>query len=336
MLISWLFFGVQFILLVLAVSQDAIDLTKLSDDSEDKIIQITDGVLDLVQGSRDYFTLIVFTSSAAEHKCNTCPSVHDTVVMVAKSWFKYYLQSNHLFFLEIDLAHSDNFKLAQVIQLNTIPHVWLVPPIDNDPEDPYSIIKEEHMIFKLPKGDIKKQAFALAEFLTQTIKKPVVLITEDPVQTFVLYFVVTLLTIILFKRRGPKIITNLGKIFAYLIISLGIVLTSVTGFHFVRIHSIPFIAKNEKGLIYITGGIHYQLGIEVIILGSLYTAMSMVIILLIKLGNYKVTEKSILTDKSKFFALLLASAVLYILYSCLTSIVLRKDSGYPYSFTKLF
>lgn len=336
MLITWLLIGVQCILLVLASSQEANILTDLSLQSPDRVIQIKDGNLDLVAGSRDYYTLIVFVSSAAEHKCVTCSDVHNSMSIVAQSWFQHYLDSNELFFIEIDLAYTENFKLAQVIKLNTIPHVWLVPPNNEEIQDPYSIIKEKHFIFKFPRGDIKTQAHALASFITQTLKKPIVLITENPALTFALYFIVTLLSIILFRRRGPVIITNLGKQFAYLIISIGIVLTSTTGFNFVRMNNLPFIAKNENGMIYVTGGTRYQLGVETVLLSSVYTAMSALIVLLIKLGTYKVSEKSYLNDKAKFFTILLTSVVLYILYSILTSIVLRKDPGYPYPFLKLF
>lgn len=339
-LISWAKYALIFILSVnvaiAGTSPEALRLTQLSQEYDDFIIRVTDGKLDAFTGVRDYYTLVVLTSSSSAHGCVACHEITRALRMVAKSYFKDYLPLNSLFFVEIDLIHQPNFEIASAIQLNTIPHVWLVPPNAKEQYDPYAIIKEQHFVFKIPKGSIKTQAFELAQFISTTVQKSIYLRKEGPFSNFMVTFSVTFLVIMLFKKKGPRIIVNLGKTFVYKALTLVAVLTSTTGYQYTQIQKVPFIARNEKGIILISGGSGYQFGIETFIVSGNYALLGAAFILLIYLGNYKSSSNSVLSEKVKDYLILVNAVVLYILYSCLTSIALRKDHDYPYHFTKLF
>ncbi|EGV62571.1 ER oligosaccharyltransferase complex subunit [Yamadazyma tenuis] len=317
-------------------SQEALGLTELSQKSEDFIIRVTDGKLDSFTGVRDYYTLVILTSTSSEHKCTTCQNLIDIVQIVARSWFHDYTRSHALFFVEIDLVHEPNMRLAGAIQLQTVPHLWLVPPNPEEQYDEFALLKEQHFIYRLPVGKVDSQAFDLAQFLSQTLQKSIYIRDGDPMVNFVLYFVVTFLVITICKRNAPQLVKNLGRVFAYKVLSIGMILASTTGFQYSRIQKIPFVARNDEGLIIISGGTHYQFGVESLIVSGVYLLLAVSFLVLVYLGSYKTTAKSTLDDQSKHILIISMTITLYLLYSALTSIILRKDSDYPYAFTKLF
>lgn len=314
-------------------SPEAVKLTQLSQESENFKISITDGNLDMFTGIRDYYTLLIISSTDPKHKCQPCMNLGKVIDIVSKSWFHDYLFTNGLFFVEIDLIHQDNYKLASAIKLQTIPQIWLVPPNLEEKYDPLALLTESHFNFNLPVGDIKSQAFAIAQFLSETLQKSIYIRDENPANNFIFYFIITFCSITLLKRRGPKVITNLGKKGAYWALSIFAILVSTTGFQFTRIRKIPFVARNENGIIFISGGSHYQFGVEVVIMSGLYLILALSIISLIKVGNY---SSKALDTKQRLMLIILNVCITYLLYSTLTSIVLRKDPEYPFSFTKLF
>ena len=156
--------------------------------------------------------------------------------------------------------------------------------------------------------------------------------------SFVKMFALTLGAILLVKKKGPKAITRMQKKNGWEIVSILFVLVFTCGYSFAMIQGVPFIAQNDKGQpIYVSGGVHYQFGVEIIIVGLNYLFLGISLVSLIQLGKYKVTKSlRVASEGSKFFLVFINSVVVYLLYSCLTSLFLRKDHGYPYSFTKLF
>lgn len=317
-------------------SLEAIKLTELAQRHDDFIIRITDGDLSMFTGVRDYFTVVVITSSAEKHGCPMCQKLPPVIEMVSKSWARDYSFTHSLFFVEIDLAHSDNLKIAQLIGLETIPHIWVVPQNLQEQYEPYALVKEKHFIFHLPKTSAVNQAFELAQMLSVTLNRSIYLRTQEPVTQFITYFGLTFGLIMLIRKKGPKIITNLGKSFAYMILSLGAIMVSITGYHFTKIQKAPFLARNEKGIMFISGGKHYQFGTEIIILSVTYSLLGTCFISLLYLGRYKSTAVSLFKSSQVTMLIILNSIILYFLNSVLTSIAVRKDLEYPYHYVKLF
>lgn len=331
-IVAWL----SFICFSLGSSVSSMELTKVAKQYRDFIIPITDGNLDLVAGVRDYFTLIIITTSNPQHGCKTCDSLSEVVSTVSKSWAADYEDSNLLFFLEIDISDQANLNLVQYVQMNTIPHVWLVPPNPKEQMDPRDILKDHHYVFKLPKVSLRRQTFELANFLAQPLLKKIQLRNKNSTHDFLSTFVITLFVLIVFKKRGPRLIVNLGKSFAYKILTILFIISSITGFQYTRMKGVPFVAKNDKGeMIVISGGTHFQFGIEVLILSLNYFLLGASVISLIYMGNYQPSPHSRLSPASKNCLILFNSFIIYILYSILTSIAIRKDHDYPYWFTKL-
>lgn len=327
---------------VLCDSIEALRLTEKSLESPNYVIPVSQSDVSALAGERDYYTLLIITSTDPAHNCEVCQSLNKVIDRVADSWFADYANSNYLFFVNIDLADHSNAKLFHKVNIDTVPHIWLLPPSRDKPAVPYdeagfSIFKEPHFIFRLPMTGLDSQIYELALFLTQQTHKSIYIRHENPVQKFVTTFALTLGAIIFIRKRGPRVISNFQKKDTVKILALVCTLVFVGGYLFSTIEKAPFVAKNDVGeVIYISGGIYYQFGIEVFIIAANYALLGASLICLIYLGTYKVTAVSrISSENGKNLCIGINTIITYLLYSLLTSIFLRKDHEYPYHFSKL-
>ncbi|KAK6204688.1 uncharacterized protein RJT21DRAFT_111250 [Scheffersomyces amazonensis] len=326
-------------------SSQAIRLTEEALKYDNNIIQISNSDLSLFSGPRDYSTVLILTSTNRNHVCAVCMDLEKIVSQVTKSWYSDYLHTNSLFFANIDLIDASNSKIFQYLDIKNIPHIWLIPPnesidfADSEIENfEFKILDDGHFVFQVPIAKIDDQVMELARFLTQNLQKSITVREQSPISTFVKTFAVTFFVILIIKKNGPSKFRNLPKKNALTIILISLMLVCLGGYQFTIQHGTPFVAKGHKGqIIFISGGTHYQFGVEILIVGINYTTLAFALVSLIHLGNYKVTSTSLIkSNKSRYIIIMVINILLYILYSSLTSIVLRKDHGYPYAFSKLF
>ncbi|RLV95016.1 Dolichyl-diphosphooligosaccharide--protein glycosyltransferase subunit OST6 [Spathaspora sp. JA1] len=334
--VSW-FLWVQ---LTLCFTNEALQLTELSLASDNNIIELLDGDLSMVDGPRDYYTVLIFTSSDIAHGCQPCTEAYEIISRVSKSWFADHAESNYLAFINIDLINQPNSKIFQILGLQTIPHIWLIPP-NSEVEygrGPYKILEEPHLDFRVPKGSKDEQVLEFAQFISENTQRNIMVRDEEPIMKFLKTFLITFSVIIIIKKRGPSIITSSKKKTVTGIFFICLLLMSIGGYQFTVQQGVPFIAKNDKGgIIFVSGGRHYQFGIEVVVSAITYASLASALLFLIYIGKYEITDKSIIKSEiAKAGLVLLSAGIEYLLYSCLTSIILRKDPGYPYGFTKLF
>lgn len=369
---------------ILAASQQALELTERSSNSPSRVIEVANADLaalfhhqdslndEKTKYNRDFWTLLTITSTNPRHECHACVELQKMLSSIAKSWYADHEDIHSLYFVNVDLIDHTNADIFKHLNVTTIPHIWLIPPTNDkevvqkddryeDVEEevaeeteeakeaaahraalllaPYSILYENRMEFTVPNSDIAGQALALANFISQSIQKPIVLREEDQLYQFAKNFGVTLAIIILIKKKGPKAVTaNLQRSNAYKFLTIVFLLACISGWSFTSMNKVPFLAQNEQGqVIYISGGQHYQFGFEIVLIGSTYFSLACSLLCLIYLGNYKVRVGAVIENElMKCLVVVINTLVTYILYSCLTSIVLRKDHGYPYHFSKLF
>lgn len=322
--------------------QHVVELSQLSLAAEDHVLRVVNSDPSTVFGGpeREFWTLLVLTLTLPEHGCGPCASLKHVVARVARSWFADHADTNMLFFVEVDLVDRTNLELFAQLELKTIPHVWLIPPSKSADELETAVDwrTAPHAVWQLPDLDAASQALDMAQFLSQSLQKPILLRQEDQVSSFITTFGVTLGAIILLKKRGPRFLTNLRKTDVYKVLTLVVLIACVCGYSFTTIERVPFIAKNEASeVIYISGGQHYQFGIEIVIVGLNYVVLGATFISLIWVGQYRVREGgAINTEAQKAGVVVMNALALYLSYACLTSIVLRKDHDYPFHLVKLF
>ncbi|KAK6465785.1 subunit of N oligosaccharyltransferase complex [Scheffersomyces coipomensis] len=308
----------------------------------DYIIPIQNGDLSLFTGPRDYYTIAVLTSSDSRHGCDVCSDLDKIVSRVAQSWYTDYLHTNLLFFVKIDLVDAANVPIFEHLAIQTIPHIWLIPPnlniVEGNEVNPFQILDDSHFIFKIPTASFDEQVMQFARFVSEGLQKNILIRQDSPVATFAKTFAVTLLVILIIKRKGPNGVRTIPKSKVILFILIFLLIIFICGYQFTVQSGVPFIAKGKsEEIIIISGGRHYQFGIEVVLVGLNYVALASSLLVLIYLGQYNITSESVIDNEQlKFGLILFLNVGLYVLYSSLTSIVLRKDHEYPYAFTKLF
>lgn len=336
-------------------SQEALVLTDLSLASPDLLLHISNSDLSIIDDNpiRDYYTLLVVTSTDEQHECVICHSLVEVVRKVARSWFADYTDHHYLYFAYVDIKDRSNADIFRFLEVLVIPHVWLIPPTTVSraqeiqalledgvavPVEPFQVLTQPYLPFQLPVALFDDQVFELADFLSQHTLKSIQIRQEDQVFKFVTAFGVTFAAILFLKKKGPLV---LGKVFSKRRIYTAVVLLAtvcfVCGYSFTVMEKVPFVARNDKGgIIVVSGGVSWQFGIEIIVVGATYLALGATLIILVHLGSYKVTENSVLGEKGKAALVVASAVVLYLLYSLLTTLYLCKDHDYPFPFTKVF
>lgn len=335
----------------------AIQLDILASELPGGVIPIHNAnLLILSQPNRDHFTLLVLTSTDDRHECDICLRLPRILRRAASVWYQNYPQSQYLYFAEVDIIDRTNVDIFNHLNLQTVPQIWLIPPshiakhhnlnrerkLNEDGQeyfDNYDILLEPHAQFDIPDSSLDDQVFQLVDWIAVGTLKRVVVKQENPVMKFATTFGITFGAIVLLKKRGPTFITSTvtkGKI--YQVMCFALLLGILGGYSFVTIQRVPFIAQNENNEpIYISGGIHWQFGVEMILVAFHYLVLGIALVTTVHLGQYKVTNSSRIDTTEKRAALQIVCAVLlYFLFSSFTSMFLRKDPGYPYPLLKLF
>lgn len=317
-------------------------------NSPDFIIETTNSDLSLFSGPRPYYTLLVLTSTDPRHECELCFLLENIVAKVSRSYFRDHFASDLVFIAKVDIVDRTNIHIFDLLGLSEIPHIWLVPPshrigkleADNDSwEDKLYILKQPHLEFKLPIANENAQVMAMAQWLAETVLKPIHVEAPDGgMKYFFRNFAITFVLIFIVKKRGPRAFKNAGKKLVYSILTIAAVLLFTSGYHYTTLQKVPFVAQNEeRQFIYISGGTHYQYGIETLLVAANYLALAAATLFLIFLGRYEVKPTRFIRSETVRAALVSATVVaVFLLFSCLTSIVLRKDHGYPYALARLF
>lgn len=320
----------------------ALRLAALSYENDGYLIPIDNADLLILSGPREYATIVMLTSTVPQHGCDQCENFEEVIKTGARAWFNDYGDTHQLFFVNVDLKYPANSKIFEQLGLDTVPNIWFIPPnvaIEYDTDaNSVDILLEPNIRFNVPQGSFDEQVMEFARFLSETTQKNIIIRQADPGIKFLKTFLITLAVILFLKKKGPQFITSIEKKTVQTYFFILATLVCICGYQFTVQEGVPFLATNDKGeLIYISGGIHWQFGVEIVIVGANYFALAMSFITLIYFGNYKVTTTSRISDENYKHALILANAALiYFLYSVLTSIFLRKDHDYPYYFTKLF
>lgn len=341
---------------LVACEADASRLVELSNALPDGVIRVTDAqVSDISQYPREHYTLIVLTSTSDQHGCTSCADLDKMLARVSKAWLRDYKGSDHLFMVSIDLADASNRPIFDKLGIKEVPYIWLVPPsqtadqhrprklpVDKDDNvvfGEFDIFLEPHLEFSIPQSSFNDQVFQLADWLGQSIKRRIVLREDNQILRFILYFGITFGSIAYLKRRGPSTVRRtVDKKKIYMVLTMFVLLTILGGYSFTTINGIAFLVQNDKGEpIYISGGVHWQFGDEIALVGGHYFLLGLVLVLMCYLGKLHVgPEKLFTSEKHKAFCVLALNVILYFLYSSYTSMYQRKDHEYPYHMLHLF
>lgn len=321
---------VALLLLPIVWAANGVELTLHSLEAPDHILQVVGGDLSLWSGPRDFYTVVAITSSDPRHACEACGVFDKMMRRVARLWFADHADSHYVFFVSVDIANN-NQNIFEHLDIQTIPQVRLIPPsTDKVDFGPHALFNSEHLQYHIPMESFDTQALDFAHFISTNVHRNILLRAEDSTTLFVRSFGLTFLVILLIKKRGPSVVTgNLSKKKVYMVLCILATVAFTSGYSFSVMQRVPFVAKNDHDeIVLIAGGSHYQLSVEILLVGAVYVALASCVVALIKLGNTNEHLQAVMVVG--------LTGGVYLLYSVLTSMVSRKDPGYPYHFTKVF
>lgn len=289
------------------------------------IIKVTDQNFDqLSKGVIDYYNVLYITTSKGNKQgllCEMCNDFESTYRKVSLATQKQAPDAK-VFFFEVDV--SQNRKLIKELGLTTIPHVLIFPPPDKD-VGTFRWSKSAFYQYEMTPQAVK-EPLHFADFLAKVLKIYIQINQDFEYQEFATYFIAFVIIFSLFKRKVLPKISNKAKFFC-IILSFGILMPSITGYKFTQMNSIPFIARDPQGnIMYFSGGMGWQFGIEVFTVSLMYIAMGSMTIGLIYL-SYSTSD-----DRRKNSMILAVSCILCYTFSYFLSCFKIKNPEYPYSF----
>ena len=159
---------------------------------------------------------------------------------------------------------------------------------------------------------------------------------QQQTNQFVYYFSIFFIVLIVLKKKVIPFFNKSGRKdvaikIVCMLVSFLIILTSITGFQFVKTNSIILLAKDERTdeIVYFAGSFNWQFGIETLIISVIYIALSFMVLSIIK--KSKEEDKMELEQDTKpvtkdvaIIKLLTLIIILYIIYY-LSQNVLTQD-----------
>ncbi|WLF79785.1 ER oligosaccharyltransferase complex subunit [Lodderomyces elongisporus] len=249
------------------------------------IIPIANSDISILDGKRDYYTLITITSTNPQHGCLLCQEITPVLAKVSKLWHADYSASNFLHFVTVDLNDDTNKPIFRSLNVGTVPHIWMVPPssVNENRENRESGESDEenrtkfdfHSVpfdeFAIPKGSQHQQVLALAKFIGHHTQHTLMIRDENAMEKFIKTFIVVFSVVVLIKKKGPEMITSVPKRMVICFLAIIAILLFTAGYQFTVQNQVPFIAKSNKGeVVFISGGMQYQFAVEVAIVARQY------------------------------------------------------------------
>lgn len=335
-LLLWL--GCWFFALTRCAGHDdkVASLTQLSNESPDFIVPITHGNLSMFAGSREYWTLVVITSTRMQDNCAVCNDFVPVLQETGNRWSQEYGHLGLLFIANIDLQIESNRFLFAHLNITNVPHIGLLPPLREAPKIGnqlgWEVLDDPVIGIDISMALHSGKADAVALAIQQNLGVIFSMQDQSELSKFVKAFSATLLAIMLIKKKGPNFLRTRSRRTMTASLFIGLILVWVSGFQWILGNGPPFVATNDKGnMIIISGGTSYQFGIETVLMSVLYAMLATSTVLLVTLGQYKCTPHSILrSEKSRDTCAVVNVAFLFLLYAALTCIAKRKDHDYPF------
>lgn len=115
---------------------------------------------------------------------------------------------------------------------------------------------------------------------------------QEKTSQFLYYFVIFFIVLIVIKKKVFPYISKDNNIavkikVSCMIGSFAIILTSITGYQFVRSNSVILLARDNEtdAIVYFAGSFNWQFGIEVLIVSIIYSVLSLLVFSIIKKGR---------------------------------------------------
>lgn len=299
---------------------DAEEIVSLEDNRG--FIKVTDeNYSKLSRGIRDYYTILFVTISDDNPMDIQCDICHELVDTLGKVFALTRKQAPDVNIVMFEANVMENRKMLKDMNLNSVPHVLIFRPPSSKKfkwsEDPF---------YQYPATkDDEKAVLHFGDFLAQVLDIHLE-ISDFDYGEFCKYFIGSVALLILIKKQLLPRVPNFRK-WVTVVVSFIILLTSLCGYKFTEINGIPFIARDNDGkIMYFSGGMGWQFGIEIFTVSLMYAGMSALAIILI------ITPKLPFGERAQNVQGAIISCFLFVSFSYYTQCYRLKIPEYPYEF----
>lgn len=299
---------------------DGNDLKSLEDGRG--FIEVTDNnYYKLSRGIKNYYSVIFITISdnnPQQIQCDVCHELEDTLSKVLAITRKQVPDAKVLMF-EADV--TVNSQLLGEMSLTTIPHVLVFPPPTSE-EFKWSV--DPFYQYQINTDGVET-LLHFGDFFAQILNLQLELQAFDYAE-FAKYFTICVVVFMIVKKKILPRLSHVKKS-GLMLVSFAILLTSICGYKFTEINAIPFIARDGEGkIMYFSGGMGWQFGIEIFTVSMMYVAMAALIVLLIY------SARMPLSPRAKNVQGAVLSCILFFAFSYYTKCYKIKVPDYPFEF----
>lgn len=293
---------------------------------EDGIIEITDANYEKFSSGLDgYYNVLFITmrslDDAGDPKCGICVQFENTFREVARLAQNQHPDLKALYM--ISDVHNTR-QLIRDLMLQNVPHTVVYAP--KQAGKSFSWKDSQFYQYQMLDSEIENPLH-FGDFLGKTLDIALEIKEDFNVQEFLTYFVVCTALFVFFKRIVLPRIPNKGLFFS-MILAFGILLPSITGYKFTQINGIPFIAKDGEGrIMYFSGGMGWQFGIEIASVSFMYVAMGVCVLLLIYWDKFVKDN-----DNARVLGSLFICSLLFFFFSYFINCFNIKHPGYPFGY----
>lgn len=328
--------AIQFVTIVMSLVASIMcgysteDMLKATHKANDKVIALTEQNFEkYLSGPRDYYIIMLLSSTSAKFNCPLCAEFKPEYELVAKSWFKDHpngigsAEGKEIFFMYSEFMNAKT--LFQKMKLNNIPKLFALPPTTVSTPEAWLDEVEEYQFFQGRHSDI------IVEWLKQitghrrfNIYTPINYgrIAFNAVITFI-----AVIMIFVFFDHFKGFITSK---FLWMSLTIMGTLLFTSGYMFTQIRHAPYVREHPDGHVdYFLPGQQTQLGAETQIVSVAYGVLSLLFVILVK----KLPEIS--HPKARFIATVSITTLIYIGFSLFLNFVGLK-SPYPLRFLRFF
>lgn len=313
------------LLLVVFAAYSNDDMRKLvAAKAKNGVIEVDEYNFEMfLEGRRDYHLVMYMASDSPQFNCVLCREFQPVFETVADSWLRAYPSGvseddADMYFLSAEFMTSK--LLFQKLQLDSIPKVFHFPPTGpNEAKDAYLYNSDQFqfyagdhtVLFKLWVSSINGKQFDIYEKVIYS--------------KLFLNAALTFAVVMLLRKFSHYVVALLKSTFVWGSLSLVIILIFIAGYMFNQIRATPFVRENGDNVEYFAPSAQMQYGLETQVVSSLYGLLGIAFVFLVN----KVSK--IKHPKVQFFATVVVSALLYVLYSVYVFIFSHKYRGYPFT-----
>lgn len=296
----------------------------------DGIVEVTDeNYHQFSKGLRDFFSVVFVTSDSPNRNgelCEVCHAFESNLRKVSNAMLEQLPEekANSVAFFKLDISRNDQF--VEEFKISQLPICMVYPPRSESTEngEGFSWITSPFFQYQIT-GESIKQPLHFADFLAKRANFVISVPNNFEYDKFIKSFALYVIIFVIFKKKLLPLIASKTRFFVGLL-SLAIIYISITGYQFTAMNHVVFLAANSEGdIMWFSGGMGYQFGIEILTVSAMYIAMATFFLLLLgipKIGHLSNTQKNLL-------AIGICISLSY-LYMYFVSCFKIKNPDYPY------